>query len=73
VRVYRWLLRLFPIAFRRRFGDDMADVFADRRRIALAALTRLLEAQLFHVTTHDPVALVGVVVLLLGGAGALAS
>jgi putative ABC transport system permease protein len=32
--VYRLLLRLFPPAFRRRFGDDMADLFADSRRRA---------------------------------------
>ncbi len=35
-------------------------------------LTRLLETQLFHVTAHDPITLVGVVVLL-GGAAVLAS
>jgi predicted permease len=34
VKVYRLLLRLFPAAFRTRFGDDMADVFSDRLREA---------------------------------------
>lgn len=28
--VYRWLLRLFPRAFRERFGQDVAEVFGDR-------------------------------------------
>ncbi len=28
--LYRLLLRLFPRTFRERFGDDMAEVFADR-------------------------------------------
>lgn len=31
---YRLLLRLFPRPFRRRFGDDMADLFADHWRHA---------------------------------------
>ena len=34
---YRWLLLVFPAAFRRRFGCDMADVFADRWKTARAA------------------------------------
>lgn len=34
VGLYRRLLRLFPAAFRHRFGDDMADLFADRLREA---------------------------------------
>jgi predicted permease len=29
-RVYRWLLRLYPAPFRRRFGRDMQDLFVDR-------------------------------------------
>jgi putative ABC transport system permease protein len=37
VRLYRLLLGLFPRAFRARFGDDMAEVFADRRRAAARA------------------------------------
>src|SRR5262245_23930759 len=32
--MYRFLLRVFPRSFRERFGDDMADVFADRLRRA---------------------------------------
>ncbi len=35
-RVYRLLLFWFPRAFRRRFGGDMADLFADRLREARA-------------------------------------
>ena len=35
--VYRLLLRAFPASFRDRFGNDMADVFADRLRAARAA------------------------------------
>ena len=35
-RLYRLLLFLFPPAFRRRFGDDMAAVFEDRWRAARA-------------------------------------
>lgn len=34
VRLYRQLLRLFPKPFRARFGDDMAEMFADRLRAA---------------------------------------
>jgi putative ABC transport system permease protein len=34
LRVYRLLLFVFPRGFRARFGDDMADVFADRLRDA---------------------------------------
>jgi putative ABC transport system permease protein len=30
MRVYRFLLRLFPPSFRARFGGDLTDVFADR-------------------------------------------
>jgi hypothetical protein len=33
-RIYRLLLRAFPPAFRARFGDDMAELFADRCRDA---------------------------------------
>jgi putative ABC transport system permease protein len=36
MRLYRLLLRIFPRAFRARFGGDMADVFADRQRTARA-------------------------------------
>jgi putative ABC transport system permease protein len=36
VTLYRLLLRVFPPAFRARFGDDMAAVFDDRRRRARA-------------------------------------
>lgn len=32
--VYRWLLRLFPARFRRRFGDDMTTLFTDHLREA---------------------------------------
>jgi predicted permease len=43
MHLYRLLLRIFPRGFRARFGGDMADVFADRRRAArrqgLPALT----------------------------------
>jgi hypothetical protein len=34
VRLYRLLLRAFPSAFRDRFGEDMTELFADRRRDA---------------------------------------
>jgi len=34
MKTYRWLLRLFPREFRRRFGEDMVEVFTDRRRLA---------------------------------------
>ena len=34
VGLYRRLLRLFPAAFRHRFGEDMAEVFVDRLREA---------------------------------------
>ena len=33
-RVYAALLRLYPPAFRQRFGDDLADLFADKYRSA---------------------------------------
>jgi predicted permease len=36
MRAYRWLLRLFPGEFRARFGDAMAETFADRLRGARA-------------------------------------
>jgi len=31
-RIYGWLLHLYPREFRERFGDDMRDLFRDRRR-----------------------------------------
>ncbi|MFN8059739.1 MAG: ABC transporter permease [Vicinamibacterales bacterium] len=34
MRVYRWLLHLFPASFRRTYGDEMAAIFARRRREA---------------------------------------
>ena len=37
MKLYRLLLRLFPREFRLRFGDDMAEVFADRLREARRA------------------------------------
>jgi len=36
MKLYRLLLRLFPRDFRARFGDDLVDVLADRRRAARA-------------------------------------
>ena len=32
VRVYRWLIRFYPAAFRERFGDEMVQLFGDERR-----------------------------------------
>jgi putative ABC transport system permease protein len=55
VRLYRRLLNLFPAGFRARFGDDMADVFADRRRRA-RALGVLAVARLWRETFGDLVA-----------------
>jgi predicted permease len=55
VRPYRWLLRLFPAAFRGRFGGDMTDVFADRLRRARAE-GRAAVARLWVRTTADLVA-----------------
>jgi putative ABC transport system permease protein len=40
VRVYRVLLRAYPPAFRRAFGDDMIQLFADKRRDARRRGTR---------------------------------
>jgi putative ABC transport system permease protein len=34
VRVYRLLLRAYPVGFRRAFGDDMVQLFEDKRRDA---------------------------------------
>jgi hypothetical protein len=36
MRFYRLLLLVFPAEFRRRFGDDMAEAFADQWRAARA-------------------------------------
>lgn len=33
-RVYRWLLRLYPVAFRDRFGDELTQLFDDQLRDA---------------------------------------
>jgi predicted permease len=56
VRVYRLLLLIFPAAFRRRFGDDMAAVFEDRLREARArspvAMARLWVSTLADLTAH---------------------
>ena len=42
-RIYAALLRLYPAAFRRRFGDDLAELFADKyRRAASQGLTSLV-------------------------------
>jgi len=40
-RCYRALLKLYPRAFRARFGDDMVELFRDRRRRARGARARL--------------------------------
>jgi putative ABC transport system permease protein len=51
MRIYRLLQRLLPPSFRARFGDDMAEVYADRRRAArrrgLVARTSLV----WHTST----------------------
>jgi putative ABC transport system permease protein len=52
--LYRLLLRCFPTAFRHRFGDDMAAVFADRHRAA-AARGRLAIVALWWRTMTDVV------------------
>jgi hypothetical protein len=40
MRGYRWLLKLYPKAFRHRFEADMLEVFADRWRLARRAGVR---------------------------------
>jgi putative ABC transport system permease protein len=52
VSLYRQVLRLFPRAFRARFGDDMALMFADRLRAARRQ-GRLAVAALWWRTTVD--------------------
>jgi putative ABC transport system permease protein len=52
VRLYRQALRLFPRPFRARFGDDMAEMFADRLRAARRR-GRLAVAALWWRTTVD--------------------
>jgi putative ABC transport system permease protein len=53
-RLYRLLLRAMPPAFRERFGDDMADLFADRcrdaRRRGAAAVAWLFVRTILDVT-----------------------
>jgi putative ABC transport system permease protein len=54
--VYRALLRAFPRPFRARFGADMSEAFADRRRAAgavgIGAVAGLWARTLIDVTTH---------------------
>ncbi|HUF48672.1 MAG TPA: ABC transporter permease [Vicinamibacterales bacterium] len=56
MRLYRLLLLLFPAAFRRRFGDDMADAFEDRwrtaRRESSAAAVGLWFGTIADIVTH---------------------
>jgi putative ABC transport system permease protein len=56
MRLYRCLLLIFPPAFRARFRDDMADVFADRLRRARAqgrmAVARLWMHALADLAAH---------------------
>ena len=40
-RCYQVLLRLYPRGFRARFGDDMAELFRDRRHRARGARARV--------------------------------
>lgn len=37
-RIYRWLLRLYPRDFREEYGDEMSQLFRDRRREGTVAL-----------------------------------
>lgn len=48
---YRLLLFAFPQAFRARFGDDMAEAFADRRRAARARGRAAVIALWWHTAT----------------------
>ena len=41
-RIYAALLRLYPVTFRRRFGDDLAELFVDKYRSAASAGLRAL-------------------------------
>jgi predicted permease len=54
--VYRLLLRCFPASFRRRFGDDMAALFADRhaaaRRLGRTAVAMLWIRTIADVVGH---------------------
>jgi putative ABC transport system permease protein len=54
MRLYRLLLRVFPPAFRARFGDDLAELFADRRTRAHGPIGRIRfwSRTLRDVTTH---------------------
>jgi putative ABC transport system permease protein len=55
-RLYRWLLRLFPPEFRRRYGADMADVFSDHwrtaRRAGPRATVRFLAETIADIWVH---------------------
>lgn len=69
-RVYRDILRLYPTEFRRRFGDDMVQLFNDRLRDAHAGRTSggavlvwlaligdvLVHASIEHLRRHRTVA-----------------
>ncbi len=54
--LYRWLLKLYPTAFRRRFGQDMLEVFSDRWRLARRAgpwqTARLIVASTTDAIVH---------------------
>jgi hypothetical protein len=52
-RVYRWLLRLYPVAFRTRFGDEMVQLFGDLMRDAQRRQVPARSARMWLRTLWD--------------------
>ena len=52
-RVYRWLLRLYPVPFRTRFGDEMVQLFGDLMRDSRDRQTPAGPARLWLRTAWD--------------------
>lgn len=63
VRLYRFLLNLYPPSFRRRFGNDMVEMFADtyaeRRRKGVAAVLRMCGRAVRDLTLNATAAWLG--------------